>query len=299
MAPPRVVRLVVSNATQKTVTGAASWAAVRHATRYAIVRAVTAPADNMDEWRQVVWSGDIGKPSRGKPNERRLSLKVAKRLRVTAALGGVSMSVDLWVIWATVRILTRGPRPANSAPFDVGSRDGTSNLGAVVYDSVTASVIDEAKGVFVTNKGTSGKVAPLARLQPKGIGAVIRAGWAFRREITSRDYFDGVLHSKSAKKWRDDTSKPAYLRLIPDDQDQIYDLDGPDIRWGQQTCETYNNFRQWIEWNGERCSDSAPWFWRARWKLHRDPNKQITLREVGTGNRTLPSRPHYPPPRRR
>ncbi len=74
----------------------------------------------------------------------------------------------------------------------------------------------------------------------------------------------------------------------------IYDLDVPDIRWGQKSYETYNNFRQRIEWNKEKCSDIVPWYWQARWRLHKDIKKEVTLNDLGKRNIALPQKPHYP-----
>jgi hypothetical protein len=96
------------------------------------------------------------------------------------------------------------------------------------------------------------------------------------------------------KTWVDDTSSPTYLRLTPDDQDKIYDLDEPDLRFGRFSTVTYNNFREYVEWNGEICSDFAPWHWNARWRAKADPAKQIELNSCDTGNPALPNKAHYP-----
>jgi len=220
-------------------------------------------------------------------------LATSKKLHVEARLDQQSDYVDVWVLWAAIRIITKGPRPANSASFDLGMRDNTQDLGAVTYPSVTSSVLDEAAGEFVQNMGASGKVAPVATLSPKGVRAVVKAGWAFQREVWSHNFADGYETTGTNKTWTPDTSKPQYLRLTPDATDRIYDLDAPDLRWGSKKAETYNNFRQWIEWNGTRCSDYAHWYWKARWVVNTNLRKQITLNELGVGNITLPKRAHY------
>ena len=46
--------------------------------------------------------------------------------------------------------------------------------------------------------------------------------------------------------------------------------------WPTQTAETYNNFRQWLEWDGRPCSNYAYWYFQARWK-----DQQVTLKDVG------------------
>jgi len=288
---------VVENATQKNVTGPKNWAALKREKLYVVIEATTAPQNAIDEWKQINWSGDKGDTVEGKPNRRKLSLRVSRTHHVQAELGGVSDTLDLWVLWATVEIMIKDLRPKGAAPFDRNTRDNSDKLGEVTYKSLSSSVIDEAAGVFVENMGASGKVAPVATLSPKGVAKVVQAGWAFKREVMSRIWIDG--HKLEDKKtgtptWVDDTSGPAYQRLIPDDLDKIYDLDAPDLRWGQSSYETYNNFRQWIEWNGERCSDNALWSWQARWLVNRDISKQITLNDVRKGNITLRDKPYYP-----
>jgi hypothetical protein len=288
----KLVSLTVADAAQNNVSGTENWVAVKKKAADVFVEATTAPKNNPDEWKQIRWSGDIGNPVPSQPNRRSLSRAVSKKFHVEAALGGVSHYVDVWILWAAVEIMTKGVRPSNAAPFDPGTRDNSDKLGAVTYLSFTESVIDEAAGVFVKNMGASGKVAPVATLSPKGIHAVVNSGWAFERMILSHEWRDSS-QVRMDEIWIRDTSNQRYLRLTPTPDDHIYDLDGPDIRWGQGSSETYNNFQQWVEWNNERCSELALWYWQARWRLHKDPNKQIILKDLGTGNITLPSKQFF------
>ncbi len=297
--PAKLLKLtVVENATQANVTGDKNWAAVKKDSAHVIVEATTAPNNNEAEWKQIRWSEGSGSPVPGKPNRRKLSLAVSKKHHVEASLGGVKDHVDVWVLWAVIEIKKNGLRPPGAAPFDPGSRDATDKLGAVTFKSPSSSVIDEEAGIFVDNMGASAKVAPVATLSPKGVHKVVTSGWAFKREVFSHNWIDGHSAPSTNKVWTSDTSKPKYLRLTPDSEDKIYDLDAPDIRWGEKSYETYNNFRQWIEWNGEKCSDYGLWYWQARWKVDRNTGKQITLNDVGVGkNIVLPNKPHYPPPK--
>jgi hypothetical protein len=291
----KLVRLSVTGATGL---DEKNWAAVKSGSGSVTIEATTAPRNVADEWKQLVWSGDKGEAA-GLTNRRKFSLATSKVLHLEVSLGGVSKTVDIWVLWATLDILTKGSRPAGAAPFDPGSRDDSDTLGAVEYVSLSSSVIDEKAGIFVDNMGASGKVAVVAALSPKGVNAVASAGWTIERQVDSRDWIDGVAGGRTTKSWTADTSKPTYLRLKPDNGDKIYDVDAPDLRWGQESSETYNNFRQWVTWNGARCSDYATWFWQARWHLNRDATKQITLNEVQPAkNLKLPSKPFYPRARR-
>ena len=292
--PPKLVRItVIQNATQKNVTGPKSWAAVKKQANV-IVEATTLPKNNAEEWKQIQWSGDSGVAVPNAGNRRQLSLAASKKFHIEAKLGGVSDTLDLWVLWATVEILTKGPRPANAAPFDPGMRDDTQNLGAVTYKSMSSSIIDENAGIFVDNMGASGKIGAVGTLAPKGVNQVVKAGWALERQVWTHEWRDGVKGPGTNDNWTKDTSKPVYLKLAPDSDDKIYDVDGPDLRWGQYSAETYNQFRQWVEWNGEKCSDDAPWHWQARWQLNKDLSKQITLNELGTGPMTLPPKAIFP-----
>ena len=293
MPPPSLVKITVQNATQKNVTGAKNWAAVKKASSV-IVEATTSPKNNAEEWKQIQWSGDTGEAVPSFPNRRKLSLAASKQFHIEAKLGAGSDSADIWVLWATVEILTKGPRPPNAAPFDTGMRDNTQDLGAVTYESLSSSVIDEKAGVFVQNMGASGKITAVATLSPKGVNQVVKAGWTFERQVWSHNWMDGAKAPGTNDNWTKDTSKPVYLKLTPDGGDKIYDTDAPDLRWAQFTSESYNQFRQWIEWNGEKCSDDAAWHWQARWKVDKDTRKQITLNELGTGGLTLPNKAFFP-----
>jgi hypothetical protein len=294
----KIVKLtVVENATQKNVIGASTWAAVRKKSSAVTIEATTAPDNNAGEWKEIKWSG--GSAVKDKPNRRTISCDASGHHTVTAELGGAKLSVDLWVVWATVKIETKGDRPKAAAPFDKGSRDNSDKLGAVTYKSATSSLIDEAAGVFVDNMGASGKVVAVATLQPSGVAKALKAGWSFKRQVLSRIWIDGVKQEDKktwTKTWADDTSSPTYQRLTPDADDKIYDLDAPDLRWGQESYETYNNFQQWVEWNGEACSDPVPWSWQARWHVNRDINKQIELNDLQPSHIKLPDAPHYPVP---
>jgi hypothetical protein len=265
--PSQLVSLTVRNATQTNVTGAKNWAAVKSSTDDVIVEATTTP-NNEETWRQITWSGNSGSAVTGHPNQRRLSRSTSTRYHVEAALGGVTDHVDVWILWATVTNHTSGTTPANAVQY--GSRyDGTETLGARSYDSGNSAV---------------GKVVPVATITPAGVHSVVRAGWTFERQKMRRDFQDGAQDtSRWDTSWQPDTSHASFQRLTPDNDDKIYDRDAPNIAdFGvTDSYERSDNFRQWVEWNGDRCSDHAGWYWRARWK--RDQTPQVTHKELSTG----------------
>jgi len=281
---PVVCRLVsitiIRNATQTNVTGAKNWAAVKKATDEVVVEATTNP--NIAAcWQAITWSGDSGSPG-DQPNQRKLSRAASRKFHIEAELGGVRDSLDVWVVWATVTINVSGTTPANAAQF--GARyDGTENLGARPYNGGNSAV---------------GKVVPEAALSPTGVNAVVRAGWALRREVISHFWIDGAKLTGEPRAWSadwvNDDSLAPFQRMTPDVNDKIFDRDAPNIEaFGANNAERYDNFRQWTEWNGEVCSDRASWHWQARWQRTAAP--QVTLKDVGTGTIALPATPHFPP----
>ncbi len=271
---------VIRNATQTNVTGAKNWATVKKATDDVIVEATTTPNTEAC-WNQISWSGDSGEAVPGHPNQRKLSRTNSKKYHVEAELGGVKDHVDVWVLWATVNNHTSGTTPPNSVQFG-GIEDGTEKLGAVTWDG---------------GKQGAGKVAPVAEITPKGVHDVVKSGWEFKRNRMSHDWIDGVKNTAANywnTTWQDDTSLARWKKLIPDADDKIYDLDGPNLFGvGTTDAETYNNFRQWIEWNGETCSANAEWYYQARWQKSAAP--QIILNDGGTGNIALPATSHFHP----
>jgi hypothetical protein len=299
----KLVSLSVTGASQKNVTGADVWAATRKKDAQVVIEVTTEPKNAPEEWKLITWTG--GKAVKGKANQRAVDRDAAAKVTVKVEYGESTRTVEIWIVAATVEILTKGPRPKGAAPRDAKSRDGTEKLGAVTFptglqnginDSIAEDDPDETHFVFST--GASGKIIAVATLKPAGVSKVIKAGWAFRRQIMAREWRDGI-EFKNAKTgtgtWADDTSGPTYLRLTPDEGDKIYDLDEPDLRFGKFSSETYNNFQQWVEWNGESCSDFAPWFWQAIWRAKADTKAQIELNKCNAGKIDLPKAPKYPP----
>jgi hypothetical protein len=62
------------------------------------LEATTSPKNNVDEWKQIHWSGDSGDAVQNSPNRRKLSLAASKKYHIEAKLGGVSDSLDVWVL---------------------------------------------------------------------------------------------------------------------------------------------------------------------------------------------------------
>lgn len=287
-----VATLRASNATQ---VGPANWVTPRDvfgpqlipspAPRGAcVVQALTSPANSPAEWNQIVWAG--GEPVPGKPNQRLVRRQEAGKTTVGATIQGRGPQVTVWVLWAAINVQTSGPRPPRAKSWSEGAAfTGGDTCGAYVVNS------------FTMGENARGQVVAVAELAPAGVGRVISAAgmhvqFKFRRQVTAHDFVDGKRSAgnKAFVPWTADDSLPKLQTLDPGPDDRLYDTDGPDLPGGAATsAETYNNFRQWVEWAGAPCSDYGYWYFRARWK-----DQKVTLKDVGRGTIQLPPKPHYP-----
>ena len=121
--------------------------------------------------------------------------------------------------------------------------------------------------------------------------------WLMKRTDTYREYSNKLLLRSGNDE--NDTS-PTYQDLIPDNDDKIYDIDGPAIVFvPNHTMETYNNFTEWVTWKELRCSDNAYWHYQARVNDDLDAenkpyNHDTDLNDVGVGHKTIPQVSQYP-----
>jgi hypothetical protein len=285
---------VVEGARQDGVEGQDRWATVKRSTEAVVIEATTEP-NTRQVWARLRWSGDVGEAVSGHLNRRRLSRSNSTVLRPAVSLAGTTESVEIWVVAATIEIRSRGRVPPNAAPFHSGDVSGQiepglgPDLGPITYESLTGNIYPGDR--YVLNMGARGKIVAVATLTPSGVHNVVTSGWNLRRERWTRQWANGRPGEQTTTSWDDDTSNRELLRLTPDANDRIYDTDGPNIRWGTSSYEIYHNFRQWVEWHSERCSDYGYWHFRARWRAHPNQSQQIVLNEVGPGQRPLPENP--------
>ena len=281
-----ISRIAVTNAKQ---IDAVNWLAVRdvHGPNAVpgmsprgdcIVQIGTLPRNNAAEWKHIAWSG--GQPIPGKPNQRRISRGATMRNDIEASVGNSRRKLTLWILWADIKVLTKGPRPAIAKRWSEGVPfPGPDKCGAFEVDS------------FSMGKNARGQVVAVGQLLPSGIGKILVAKhtlFKIRRQVTAHDFADGKRnkHKKSFVKWAEDTLLS--MQVLDVRNDRLYDTDAPDLPTGLRTAETYNNFRQWVEWEGKPCSNYTYWYFQARWM-----NKQVTLKDVGQGTINLPSDPFY------
>jgi len=247
-----------------------------------IVEAETQPNNNADEWTQITWKG--GERISKMPNQRLVKRSDAGRFEIEATLGGTTATATLLIVWADLQILTSGTRPALAKPWSSGALfSGPDKCGAFEVDS------------FTMTKNARGQIVASAALQPSGLGQLLNQlnkndKWNLRRQLTAHDYVDGAkaVHKKSFINWIDDDSMALMKMLNPSTNDKLFDTDGPDLPTGIKSAETYNNFRQWVEFDGIPCSNYAFWYFQARWKA-----QTVTLNDVGSGTMKLPDKPYY------
>lgn len=60
-----------------------------------------------------------------------------------------------------------------------------------------------------------------------------------------------------------------------------------------QTLELYANFKEWLDWNGEKCSDDYEWYYRARVDCDKKLKYQVELNDLGLGHKGLPTSSYY------
>ena len=260
--------------------GNQNWGCVKAEGEFMLVKVTTSP-DNDATWNKIVWNG--GKNNALSNNYRLYPRDSAAKLGIQPKIGKSGLlQLTLWVMWANVHINTSDVTPPNSAQFGT-ILDGTENLGAKSYRNGTYA---------------AGKVAVVAQISPTGVGRVANTGWVLWRELKQTIFIDGSSFPRDTRlDWSPDDLNFQVMRLTPDVNDKIYDIDGPDVHGGGQgsSClERYSIFRQFVSWGGVTASDtnpypsSAKWYWRAKWKSGGQP-EEVIFKDVGSGFITIPS----------
>ena len=272
---------VVSNSAVQ-INGTANWATVKSTDGYVTVQAMV---DNASDavltglTNAIQWTGGAAVP--GNPLQRWVTKTNSVETTVTASLGGsVSTSVKVWVVWATMQILTSSNNPANAPSFtQVGL---VNQLGIQTYDGGNTA---------------RGQICAAATITPAGIHSVITNGWNVFQKRISHDFADGAINSTYYDtNWQPDGPTNDFKTMIPDASDKLYTIDGPNIgAFGTNSYETYNNFYDYITWNSQICCDTNNfWQFQGRWKIDQTP--QVTYTNLGIGTITLPTNSFYSSP---
>jgi hypothetical protein len=266
---------VVSNSAVQ-VGGTNNWAAVMTTTNdWVYVQA------GLSLWFQdtnaanfIQWSG--AQPVPGNPYLARVSKGTSAETTVTATLGSTSLSLNVWIVWSTISIMTSSNSPSSlSFPFII---PGGDQLGIQYYSNSNAAV---------------GKICGTVTLTPSGVGSIITNGWFCQQNKWNQIFIDGTA-ADIGTNWVTDTTSQTN---VPNGNDKLYFIDAPNIEGnaGTSSLEIYYNFYDYATWNGQTCSCTNNfWHFRSRWKFNQTP--QITFIDLGTGSIAIPSNPTYPPP---
>lgn len=316
---------VVSGATQNNVTQGVTnatngdWAAVQtQAGDLAIAQATTLP-NNADGWAWITWTGGSAGAS---ANLRSVDKGASAKTTVTAQIGDVQMSVNIWIIWATMTIQISGPvAPDNTCP-ELTSNGG--NWDAVYGGGNALGPKDHDSLPGLTYRYTIGQMQATGKLTPAGIGQIISpSAWKFRRTVQAVAWDNGGHYTNlnDDTTWAagpsfqvpagtNDTSDSDQLDLNPTSGgsvDTIYDEDAPGcpvLRAANSgltiyhTSELYANFTQWVTVTldtEQKCSDNAYWSYQARVDVDQPVGSRIDLNELSTQLIDIPDAPFYDP----
>lgn len=300
---------VIVGATQANVTGLENWADVKLAGAIATAQATTVP-DNEDAWAQILWTGgDAGASA----NQRNVDKSISAMTTVTAQIGTVVKSLNIWIIWSTLTIrisgtLSIGNDAKNLVAGNVGSppnfQDGDGGGDAL-------GPIDCKGTPKLTYAYTIGRMEASGYLQPDGIENVIaKTAWKIRRNVTGIGWDNGghyvggtwMAGPSFNKTNQDDTSNSDWMDLDPTSglsTRNIYDTDIPGCSAAlkgttiNRTSETYANFTQWITVtldSEKQCSDNSNWSYKAQV----DGDKgTVDANALDTAWITIPNSPKY------
>src|SRR6266700_3440451 len=159
----KLVSLSVTGASQKNVTGTDVWAAAQKKSAQVIIAVTTGPKNSGDEWKLIKWTG--GTPVKGRPNQCAVDRDAPGKVTVKVEYGETARTIDIWIVSASIEILTDGPRPKGAAPRNAAMRDRTEKLGAVTFPTGFQNGIDDSIAAddpdpkhFVFSTGASGKI---------------------------------------------------------------------------------------------------------------------------------------------
>jgi hypothetical protein len=181
---------------------------------------------------EIVWSGGQSVP--GNPYQRRVTTTASAKTTVTATLGPTNLSQTVWVLWGKITLLTNGTNPSD-APSMPSNVPGGDQLG-VQYGNAS--------------NYAAGKICVVGNVTPPGVHAVITTGWNINAQMKiGLDYSNGIAVPEwTFTNWTDD---PTITINIPDQNDNIYLIDGPNIgAFASTSYETYRNFYDCFTWNG-------------------------------------------------
>ncbi len=238
----------------------------------------TLTSNNTNAASLLKWTG--GTAVTGQPLQRHVPKNKSTNIVVTATCGNTSSNASVWIIWATISYQFTN---ANPSPL---------------LFSFYGQFPDETLGVEFFSGAYYGKMCATATVTPTGIHNIIPSGWVFRQFKNEDAYENGVLdEAKSTSEIDSTPSTPSVNTINPaipaiDSNDKIYLIDSPSLPQlnGLSSEETYQNFKDYIMYNGAPCSDTTySWHWFARQKT-----SSVDLKDLGPDNLKFPTKTFYP-----
>jgi hypothetical protein len=262
---------VVSNSAVQ-INWTTNWATVESPTNYVVVQLETNSASTaLLPWIEtnITWSG--GTPVPGNPLQCEVSTAVSTNAIVTASIGSFSTSLDIWIVWSTVQILSSG---TNTSPLSSPYYAGGDELGAENLLSNTPAYL-------------GWKVEIVGTITPAGAYQAIQDGWRFYQTSTFVTFYNNEYAPWGSGTNAPDTAFNDYGPNLeddtPDTNNDIYALDGPGNVGAFSLYQTTQNFQTWVLWNGQIASGPAQWW--INQKAYNNGSSYIVVTNTG-GNGT-------------
>lgn len=277
----QLTSLSVSNATAIEPTNATDYGAVKTTgtNDFVIVQANVTPALSNAQ-SLVTETGGTAVPGTNSLFQWEVTQTNSAKTAFNVICCTTNLTDNIWIIWSTISILTNG---ANPSPLSFVNAGEANNLGVQYYSGSSVA---------------AGQICAVATITPAGIHSIITNGWDVFQKRMSHDFDNGSQSTTYYDStWQSDGPGSAFKTNVPDTNDKLYTIDGPNIAsfGNSDSSETYNNFYDFITWNSQICCDTNNfWHWQGRWKINQTP--QVTYAGVGTGTITLPTSSYYPPP---
>jgi len=264
---------VESGASQTHVTGSKNWAAIKATPGDVVIKATINPpiAEGSIPADLITWTG--GTAVSGQLLHRKVSKTTSAKTNVKATCGTSEAEANIWVIWASITIQTSGDKPsaANTLFFALNNpKCGPTTSSQVGY----------------------GNICGIVTLTPAGVGEIISSGWDIKRE--QQHLIITITNSTPTEKsrdtsWTDDDAHNQDEILQPING-KLYVIDNPSICYeypGVDIIIVMRNFREWLAWNGKKCSDYSPWYFRGLF----DAVSGGIIPQVGVGRIDFPAAP--------
>jgi hypothetical protein len=270
--------------------GGTNWAVVKTPTNnYVIVQAafnytndwfVTNATLQAEAGAAIQWKG--GEPVPGNLLQRLVTKTNSVETTVTASLGSSSASLNVWVIWATINILTNGPTPANAQGLwtnldDIGSFD--SDLSQHCPGIILGVQNYYTNLYLLTGNGVGysayGKVCIVATVGPIGVHTLVTNGsWTINQNKQVHEFKDGHQNPDSqlySDNWTEDNPHPWRKIQTLGTNDDLYAIDAPYIGersdGSTNSYEIHQNYKDYVMWGDQICSDTNYiWHFEAAWK---------------------------------